>query len=63
MSKYIENRVNDDELNSWNGTHKSKVENRSMVELGGLQVNTVLRSRSMGTQKIPDLVDSNSEID
>lgn len=59
MSKYIENRVNDDELNSWNVALISlKSKNRSMVELGGLQVNTVLRSRSMGTQKIPDLVDS-----
>ena len=58
LSKYIKNRLNDGELNSWSVALISlRDNNRSLVNIGGINIRTVLRSRQIGTRKIPDLAD------
>jgi hypothetical protein len=58
LSSYIKNRLKDGELDSWSVALISLADSRrSEVNLGGVQIRTVLRSRQAGTRKIPDLVD------
>ena len=58
LSSYIKNRLKDGELDSWSVALISLADSRrSEVNLGGIQIRTVLRSRQAGTRKIPDLVD------
>ena len=58
LETYIRNRLADGELDSWSVALISLQNNkRSLVKIGGLEIRTVLRSRQIGTKKIPDLAD------